>query len=127
MIRANPTVAQKKEKEDKPKYGKLRGAGVVSKSAVLRRRDYHLEQARGSNTSVLAFVNGVDRERSNFAGAIESISSLGIQPAIVAFPIGEQDDLAGVIDVLHMKAVTPDGEAEIPADLAEEARSEERV
>ena len=80
-----------------------------------------LSEARGSNTSVLAFVNGVDRERSNFSAAIESISSLGVKPAIVAFPIGEQDDLAGVIDVLHMKAVTAAGESEIPADLAEEA------
>lgn len=77
--------------------------------------------ARESNTSVLAFVNGVDRERANFAGAIESLDNLGTTPAVVAFPMGENESLSGVIDVLHMKAVTASGTREIPEEYADEA------
>ena len=79
--------------------------------------------ARESNTSVLAFVNGVDRERANFANSIESLGSLGIKPAVVAFPMGENESLSGVIDVLHMKAVTASGSTDIPDEYADEASS----
>jgi elongation factor G len=72
---------------------------------------------------VLAFINGVDRERANFAGAIESLSGVGIKPAVVAIPMGESDSLSGVIDLLHMKAVTSSGTGDIPDDYADEAAS----
>ena len=80
-----------------------------------------LSAARESNVSVLAFVNGVDRERANFAGAIDSMGSLGLAPAIVTFPMGENESLSGVIDVLHMKAVTASGAGDIPEEYADEA------
>ena len=88
-----------------------------------------LSAARDANTSVLAFVNGVDRERADFAAAIETMSDLGIQPAVVAFPMGGHENLSGVVDLLHMKAQTASGEVEIPADYADEAakRREELV
>ncbi len=82
-----------------------------------------LSAARESNASVLAFVNGVDRERANFAAAIDSLGNIGIKPAIVAFPMGENEALSGVIDVLHMKAATASGMDEIPAEYADEAAS----
>lgn len=82
-----------------------------------------LAAARESNVSVLAFVNGVDRERANFAGAIDSMSGLGLTPAIVTFPMGENESLSGVIDVLHMKAVTASGSGDIPEEYADEAAS----
>lgn len=80
-----------------------------------------LSAARDAGTAVLAFVNGVDRERANFSAAVESLGRAGMQPALVAFPMGEADSLAGVVDVLHMKAVTSSGTGEIPADWADEA------
>jgi elongation factor G len=80
-----------------------------------------LSAAREANASVLAFVNGVDRERANFGTAIESLSGLGIKPAIVALPMGEHEGLSGVIDLLHMKAVSASGEGDIPAEYADEA------
>jgi elongation factor G len=88
-----------------------------------------LYAARESNTSVLAFVNGVDRERANFATALKSLGNIGIKPAVVAFPMGESESLTGVVDVLHMKAVTDSGTVEIPGDYADEAatRREELV
>jgi elongation factor G len=80
-----------------------------------------LAAARAAGTAVLAFVNGVDRERADFATALASIDRLGIKPAVVAFPMGEHEALAGVIDVLHMKAVTASGTSAIPAEYAGEA------
>ncbi|MEE2675315.1 MAG: elongation factor G [Myxococcota bacterium] len=82
-----------------------------------------LSAARESNVSVLAFVNGIDRERANFAGAIESMSGLGLSPAIVTFPMGESESLSGIIDVLHMKAVTAAGTVDIPEEYADETAS----
>ena len=82
-----------------------------------------LAAARESNVSVLAFVNGVARERANFAGASDSMSGLGLTPAIVTFPMGENESLSGVIDVLHMKAVTASGSGDIPEEYADEAAS----
>ena len=82
-----------------------------------------LAAARESGTAVLAFVNGVDRERADFAAALESLGNTGSKPAVAAFPMGEADALHGVIDVLHMKAVTADGVGEIPADFQDEAAS----
>jgi len=82
-----------------------------------------LSAARDANAAVLAFVNGVDRERADFRAAIDSMSELGITPVVVALPMGEHEALSGVIDLLHMKAVTPSGDAEIPAEYADEAAS----
>jgi elongation factor G len=86
-----------------------------------------LGAARESGVSVLAFVNGVDRERADFGAAIASMSQL--KPAVVAFPMGQSADLAGVVDVLHMKAVTPAGTVDVPAEYGDEAamRREELV
>ena len=80
-----------------------------------------LGEARGAGCSVLAFVNGVDRERADFSGAIESLGGLGIMPAVVAIPMGESDSLTGVIDLLHMKAVTGSKAGDIPDDYADAA------
>jgi elongation factor G len=70
---------------------------------------------------VLAFVNGVDRDRANFADAVESLRGIEAKPVLLALPIGGESKLAGIVDLVHMKAIGPDGEAEIPAELAKEA------
>jgi elongation factor G len=80
-----------------------------------------LSAARASGVSVLAFVNGVDRENADFASAIASLASLDATPAVVAIPIGERGELSGVIDLLHMQAVSATGDSDIPAEYAEAA------
>jgi elongation factor G len=80
-----------------------------------------LAAARRADCSLLAFVNGVDRERADFARAIESLQGLGVKPAVVAMPMGERESLSGVVDLLHMKAVTAAGVGEIPGEHADEA------
>ncbi|MGI8991252.1 MAG: elongation factor G [Bryobacteraceae bacterium] len=76
-------------------------------------------------------INKLDRERSSFDRALESIHAHFGRTAIpIHLPIGKEKDFRGVIDLIRMKAYTytPDGdgkgkEGEIPADSAEEAQS----
>jgi elongation factor G len=82
-----------------------------------------LKACKESGIPTLAFVNGLDRERANLAAAIASLKAIDAAPAVVALPIGEGEDLSGVIDLLHMKAIRPDGEGDIPDDLQEAAQA----
>lgn len=73
------------------------------------------------------FINELDRERSSFQAALDSIKSvLGIQPVVIHLPIGQEDKLSGVVDLLKMKAYLTDTNGkqqitEIPVALQEEA------
>ena len=72
----------------------------------------------------ICFINGLDRERADVNSALESLESLDIKPVLLTMPIGSQSSLSGVVDLVHMKAVSADGtEAEIPAELKDEADS----
>ncbi len=71
---------------------------------------------------VIAFVNGLDREHADFDAAVASLSDLGLKPVALTLPIGAESGFSGVIDLLHMKALGPKGESEIPAALAAVAR-----
>jgi elongation factor G len=77
--------------------------------------------ATGLGLSVLAFVNGMDRERADFAAAMGSLEKMGAKPVALALPIGAHGDHTGVVDLLAMKAFTAAGEGDVPAALAEEA------
>jgi elongation factor G len=66
-----------------------------------------------------AFVNGLDRERASFERALASLEEMEAKPVALTLPIGEQEGLSGVIDLVTGKAVGPDGESEPPADLAD--------
>ena len=76
-----------------------------------------------------AVVNKLDRERSSFDRAVESIQGLCGRGAIpIQLPIGAERDFKGVVDLIGMKSYTfaSDGngkgtEGEIPADLHEPA------
>src|SRR5258705_559575 len=75
-------------------------------------------------------INKLDRERSSFDRALESVQSNFGRTAIpVQLPLGAERDFKGVIDLVQMKAYTytPDWdgngkEGEIPGDLAEAAQ-----
>ena len=82
---------------------------------------------------VVMFVNKLDRERADFQRAVDEIKeTLGIRPVPLAIPIGSQEELKGVVDLIEMKGLTFQDDSgrpqvgEIPADLqetAEELRS----
>ncbi|MBI4907919.1 MAG: elongation factor G [Acidobacteria bacterium] len=76
-------------------------------------------------------INKLDRERSSFERALESVQGAFGRAAIpVHLPIGSEKNFTGVIDLVRMKAYsyTLDGdgkgkEIDIPADMAEEAKT----
>jgi elongation factor G len=79
----------------------------------------------------LAFINKMDRIGADFFGVVDSIQKqLGANVVPVVIPIGKEDHLEGVIDLVSMKAVYYDEsdrgatfrEEEIPEDKIEEAR-----
>ncbi len=73
------------------------------------------------------FINKLDRERSSFDRALESVQSVFGRLAVpVQLPIGAEKDFKGVVDLIRMKAYTytldGDGkgkEGPIPDELAE--------
>jgi elongation factor G len=98
-------------------------AGVQSQSITVDRqlKRYHVPR--------LAFINKCDRTGANpFKVKAQLAEKLGLNPVFVTIPIGLEDKLEGVIDLLEMKAVYFDGDggddlryAEIPAHLEAEA------
>ncbi|MCH2171221.1 elongation factor G [Myxococcota bacterium] len=77
--------------------------------------------ANSMGAGAIAFINGLDRERADFDSAVASIKAMCPSSAILCLPIGLQEDLTGVIDLLTMKAYDDAGERDIPDDLAERA------
>ena len=77
----------------------------------------------------LVFVNMLDRERADFFAALDSLKA-AFGPHVVAteIPIGAEQDLRGVVDLIDMKAFVYEGEGrgraaevEIPEELRERA------
>lgn len=76
----------------------------------------------------LLFVNKMDREHADFRGALEAmIAAFGKRVAPLQFPIGQEENFRGIVDLLGKKALvfTKDGngtyeETEIPAELADD-------
>jgi elongation factor G len=67
----------------------------------------------------IAFVSRLERERMNFAAALNDLEkTLEAKPVVLTLPIGEEAGFNGVIDVLAMKAL-------IYADANGKAREEE--
>src|SRR6202453_5343744 len=78
----------------------------------------------------LAFVNKMDRARANFLRVIEMIRArLRANPVAIQLPIGAEENFAGVIDLIRMKAISWDMETQgmrfenrdIPQDLMAQA------
>src|ERR1700722_13329915 len=88
------------------------------------------ERAAELDLARLLFVNMLDRERADFFRALESLKA-AFGPHVVAteIPIGSEQDVTGVIDLVDMKAYAYDGasrdnctEIEIPASELERAQ-----
>jgi len=97
--------------------------GVQSQSITVDRqlKRYHVPR--------IAFVNKCDRTGANpFKVRIQLREKLGLNAVMIQIPIGLEDKLDGVIDLITMKAVYFDGDqgetirhAEIPAHLKADA------
>ncbi|WFD32225.1 Elongation factor G, mitochondrial [Malassezia sp. CBS 17886] len=105
-------------------------SGVQSQTITVDR------QMRRYNVPRLSFVNKMDRAGANPWRVVEQIrTKLRMPAAAVQVPIGAEDSLAGMVDLVRWKAVYNEGEKgntiretdEIPADvlpLAEAKRTE---
>jgi elongation factor G len=78
----------------------------------------------------IIFANKMDKIGADFYMCIADIKEkLGARPVPIQIPIGAENDFAGVVDLIEMKALVWDGEdkgatyttGEIPADLVEKA------
>ncbi len=89
-------------------------------------------QANKYNVPRLAFVNKMDRVGADFERVVEQIRErLGANPIPIQIPIGAEEDFAGVVDLISMKAIywseadkglTFDAR-DIPAELVDTATS----
>ena len=86
------------------------------------------ERGEGLGLSRLLFVNMLDRERADFFGTLEQIrEQFSASCFAIQIPIGQEHELKGVVDLLHMRAyLSPEGEREgqpvdIPAGVADQA------
>jgi elongation factor G len=99
--------------------------GVEVSTSRLWARAAELDIAR------MVFVNMLDRERADFFRALEQIKrAFGPHAVATEIPIGAEQDVQGVIDLVDMKAYRQDsaergGWSEIPIPDAEAERAEE--
>src|SRR5829696_1940702 len=102
-------------------------AGVQPQSETVWR------QATKYKVPRIAFVNKVDRIGANFENAVSEMrKKLGAYAYPIAIPIGKEDYLKGLIDLVSMKAIVYDPADEtglkydvneIPEDLLEKAKT----
>ena len=82
------------------------------------------DAARASGIALVAFVTGLDRERSDLARAVESLAELDEKPIVLTIPVGDYTSLSGVVDLVTMKMVDAKGNQQaIPTELSEEAEA----
>jgi len=81
------------------------------------------EQCNRTNKPRIVVVNKLDKENSDFYGAVAAMREhLSPRPFPLHLPIGSEQDFRGIVDLLHLKAfvTTPDGkgsEVPIPDDM----------
>jgi elongation factor G len=82
-----------------------------------------LRAAEASGLPLVAFVSGIDRDRADFAAAVESLRRLGASPVPLALPFGANPALRGVVDLIAMRATRDGRTGAIPAPIAAEAQA----
>jgi len=100
-------------------------SGVQSQSITVDR------QMRRYNVPRLAFINKLDRTGANPFRVIDQLrEKLRLNAAAVQIPIGLEDRLEGLVDLIHMKAYRFEGDngekiidIPIPGHLADQAKS----
>ena len=86
-------------------------------------------QAEKYHVPRMVFVNKMDKIGADFYRCVEMVGSrLGAKALVLQLPIGAENEFAGVVDLIEMKAYTWDGTigasavvSDIPADLKDKA------
>ena len=100
--------------------------GVQSQSMTVDRQMKRYKVPR------LAFINKMDRTGANFDRVVQQLrDKLEVDAIPMQIPIGKEDKLEGVVDLVAMKAIYFDGDngenvrtEDIPADLKENAQEQ---
>ena len=88
-------------------------------------------QADKYNVPRICFINKMDRVGADYQMSIDSLSEkLKVTPVVLQWPIGEEENFTGVIDLILMKAIlwesseidSPFKYQEIPKDYQEQAQ-----
>ncbi|HNT00568.1 MAG TPA: elongation factor G [Candidatus Saccharicenans sp.] len=87
------------------------------------------KQLKRYKVPILAFINKLDRVGANpFKVKDQIVNKLGRRAALLQIPIGLEDNLRGVVDLVSLQAIYFDGpsgenirQEEIPAELRDEA------
>ncbi|WP_265564201.1 elongation factor G [Sphingomicrobium arenosum] len=99
-------------------------AGVEPQSETVWR------QADKYKVPRMCFINKLDRTGADFYYCVNSIvERLGATPLVLALPIGAEDQLKGIVDLVEMRGVVWEDESlgakftytDIPADMADKA------
>ena len=89
-------------------------------------------QAEKYKVPRMFFVNKMDKIGADFARCVQMMKDrLGCVPLVVQLPIGSENELRGVIDLLRMRAIVWDDESlgakysveDIPAELLDDAKA----
>lgn len=119
-------------------FNETRFAAQVADSAVLTvgavlgvrpQTEKFVDLVKEHNLPCLICVTKMDRERADFQKTVDSIrESTGLNAVVLYLPIGAEDTFRGVVDIVAGKALlfAEGGKvsvAEIPAELADQARS----
>ena len=87
-------------------------------------------QANNYNVPRMIFINKMDKIGADFYNSVQMIKErLGAKPLVVQLPIGAENEFAGVVDLIEMKALVWKSEnlgaewdvMDIPEDLQEKA------
>jgi elongation factor G len=100
-------------------------AGVQSQTLTVDR------QIKRYRVPCIAFINKLDRAGANAFRTVESLQDkLGLNPLLLQYPIGMEDEFAGVVDLIEMVANYFEGEngehrvsQMIPTDLQAEVQA----
>lgn len=119
-------------------FNETRFAAQVADSAVLTvgavlgvrpQTEKFVDLVKEHNLPCLICVTKMDRERADFQKTVDSIrESTSLNAVVLYLPIGAEDTFRGVVDIVAGKALlfAEGGKvsvAEIPADLADQARA----
>jgi len=82
--------------------------------------ELHCEQLEGKKVAKAVVVNRMDNEHADFDKTLEAIrENSELRPIPVLLPIGKEGSFVGAVDIVRQKAITADGESEVPADMAD--------
>ena len=102
---------------------------VGAVSGVRGQTERFVDLIQDNSLPCLICITKMDKERADFSKTVAGIrENTGLNPVVLYLPIGAEDAFKGVVDIAAGKALLfkDDGSLEntdIPADLADEARS----